>query len=142
MQILFQLDIHGNTDHWLKEFWVQRPTSPDVKRFAEQLVEGVMTHRAELDKLIGAYASNWKVSRMPVVDRNILRAGLYELLWIPDVPAKVTVNEAIELAKRFADDETKGFVNGILDNILKTEPRLQEKRAELEREALGVKREA
>jgi N utilization substance protein B len=142
MQILFQWDIHGNTDHWLEEFWTQHPASPEVRRFTEQLVEGVMTHRAELDKLIGAYASNWKVSRMPVVDRNILRAAVCELLWIPDIPAKVTVNEAIELAKRFADDETKGFVNGILDSILKKEPRLQDKRAELEREALGVKHEA
>jgi N utilization substance protein B len=57
--------------------------------------------------------------------------GLYELLWLPDVPAKVTVNEAIELAKQFADDETKRFVNGILDKVLKDDPRLQEKRAEL-----------
>jgi N utilization substance protein B len=96
-----------------------------------------MAHRAELDNLIGTYASNWKVSRMPVVDRNILRAALCELLWVPDVPAKVTVNEAIELAKRFADDETKGFVNGVLDKILKEEPRLQDKRAEMAAAAAG-----
>ena len=137
MQILFQWDIHGNTDHWLEEFWTQHPISPEVRRFTEQLVEGVMTHRAELDQLIGAYASNWKVSRMPVVDRNILRAALCELLWIPDIPAKVTVNEAIELAKRFADDEAKGFVNGVLDKILKEEPRLQDKRAEMAAAAAG-----
>ncbi|MGH7262288.1 MAG: transcription antitermination factor NusB, partial [Nitrospiraceae bacterium] len=81
--------------------------------------------------LIGKLATNWKVARMPIVDRNILRMGLYELLWLPDVPAKVTVNEAIELAKQFADDEAKRFVNGILDKVLKDDPRLQEKRAEL-----------
>ena len=142
MQILFQWDIHGNTDHWLKEFWDRHPSSPEVKEFAERLVEGVMAHRAELDKLIGAYASNWKVSRMPIVDRNILRAALCELLWVPEVPAKVTVNEAIELAKRFADDETKGFVNGILDKILKEEPRLQAKRAGMTAEPAGFKRGA
>lgn len=142
LQILFQWDIHGTTDHWLEEFWAQRPTAPDVRLFAERLVEGVMTHRDELDALIGAYASNWTVSRMPIVDRNILRAAICELLWIPDVPAKVTLNEAIELAKRFADDETKGFVNGILDTILKEEPRLHEKRVEMAAEPAGVKREA
>jgi N utilization substance protein B len=75
---------------------------------------------------------------MPVVDRNILRAALYELLWMPDVPAKVTVNEAIELAKRFADDQTKKFVNGILDQVLKSDPRLEDKRADSL--AAGVKR--
>lgn len=137
--MLFQWDIHGKAGDWLEDFWVQHPASEDVRSFAEQLVEGVITHKAELDKLIGAHATNWKVSRMPVVDRNILRAALYELLWIPDVPAKVTVNEAIELAKRFADDETKKFVNGILDQVLKSDPRLEEKRAD--GLAASVKRE-
>jgi len=130
LQVLFQWDIHGKAGDWLEDFWVQHPASEDVRSFAEQLVEGVITHKAELDKLIGAHATNWKVSRMPIVDRNILRAALYELLWIPDVPAKVTVNEAIELAKRFADDETKKFVNGILDQVLKSDSRLKAKRAE------------
>jgi len=139
LQVLFQWDIHGKAGDWLEDFWVQHPASEDVRSFAEQLVEGVITHKAELDKLIGAHATNWKVSRMPVVDRNILRAALYELLWIPDVPAKVTVNEAIELAKRFADDETKKFVNGILDQVLKSDPRLEEKRAD--GLAASVKRE-
>lgn len=139
LQILFQWDIHGNTDHWLAEFWAQHPVKPDVRRFTELLVDGVMTHGKELDTLIGEKASHWKVNRMPIVDRNILRAALYELLWVPEVPAKVTVNEAIELAKRFADDETKRFVNGILDQVLKHDPRLEDKRAEA---ATAVKREA
>jgi N utilization substance protein B len=145
LQILFQLDIHGKTGEWLEDFWVQHPASEEIKAFAERLVDGVVANRAELDKLLGSHATNWKVSRMPVVDRNILRAALYELLWMPDVPAKVTVNEAIELAKRFADDETKKFVNGILDKILKADGRLQEKRADMAsedapRKAAGGKR--
>lgn len=130
LQVLFQWDIHGKVGAWLEDFWTQHPASEDVKSFADRLVDGVIAHKAELDKLIGAHATNWKVSRMPVVDRNILRAALYELLWMPDVPAKVTVNEAIELAKRFADDETKKFVNGILDQVLKSDPRLEDKRVE------------
>jgi N utilization substance protein B len=142
LQILFQWDIHGKAGPWLEDFWVQHPADPEVKRFAEQLVEGVTARRTELDKLIGLHATNWKVSRMPIVDRNILRAALFELLFLPEVPAKVTVNEAIELAKRFADDETKKFVNGILDKVLKEDARLQAKRAELAgagREARGSK---
>ncbi len=139
LQILFQWDIHGNTDHWLEQFWAQHPVKPDIRRFTEHLVEGVTAKAKELDTIIGEQASHWKVHRMPIVDRNILRAALYELLWVPEVPAKVTVNEAIELAKRFADDETKRFVNGILDQVLKHDPRLEDKRVEA---AGAVKREA
>ncbi|MBM4123973.1 MAG: transcription antitermination factor NusB [Nitrospira sp.] len=142
LQILFQWDIHGKAGDWLQDFWAQHPTAEPVKTFTEQLVEGVRTHKAEIDKLIGVHATNWKVSRMPIVDRNILRAALYELLFLADVPAKVTVNEAIELAKRFADDETKKFVNGILDQVLKSDPRLEGKRAESAAQPAGVKRDA
>ncbi len=142
LQILFQWDIHGNTDHWLEEFWAQRRVPPDVRAFTERLVEGVMSHHHQLDTVIEAHAVNWTLPRMPVVDRNILRIGLCELLWVPDVPAKVTVNEAIELAKTFADDEAKRFVNGLLDKVLKEDPRLEAKRAEMAAEAEGVKREA
>ena len=139
LQLLFQWDIHGSTEHWLADYWTQHPTAPEVREFAEQIVEGVMERHDELDALIGKLAVNWKVARMPIVDRNILRMGLYELLWLPDVPAKVTMNEAIELAKQFADDETKRFVNGILDKVLKDDPRLADKRAELVTAVQGEK---
>jgi N utilization substance protein B len=135
LQLLFQWDIHGREGYWLEDFWRQHPVSSEVREFAERLVEGVRAHREELDRLIGVYATNWKVNRMPIVDRSILRAALCELLWMPEVPAKVTVNEAIELAKAFADDETKRFVNGILDHVLKEDPRLEGKRAEMALEA-------
>lgn len=138
MQILFQYDIHGKPGLWLEEFWKQYPLEEGLKAFTNQLVDGVLANRTELDNLIGRFATNWTVSRMPIVDRNIVRAGLYELLWMPDVPAKVTLNEAIELAKSFGDDEASKFVNGILDQALATEPRLEAKRAE----AGVVKREA
>ena len=132
LQVLFQWDIHGNTEHWLEEFWAQHPLKGEARVFADQLIEGVMAHRAELDRIMAECATNWSVDRMPIVDRNILRAALYELLWIPDVPAKATVNEAIELAKQFADEETRRFVNGILDHVLKTDPHLEAKRAGLD----------
>jgi transcription antitermination protein NusB len=130
LQILFQYDIHGKAGLWLDVFWTENEATDEVKAFAERLVAGVLEKKKELDALIGKYATNWKVSRMPIVDRNILRAGVYELLWMDDVPAKVTVNEAIELAKSFGDDDASKFVNGILDQVLTKEPRLEAKRAE------------
>ncbi len=131
LQLLFQYDVHGKAGAWTTDFWTTHPAPADVQAHAEALAAGVNEHRQELDRLIGACAVNWKVGRMPIVDRNILRLGLYELLYCPDVPAKVAVNEAIELAKRFADDETKKFVNGILDQALKTDPRLADKRTDM-----------
>jgi N utilization substance protein B len=137
LQILFQHDIHGKAGVRLDEFWQEYPASEESKAFAERLVKGVLDHKKELDATIGKYATNWTVSRMPIVDRNILRAGLYELLRMDDVPAKVTMDEAIELAKSFGDDEASKFVNGVLDKVLATEPRLETKR----REARGEKQE-
>lgn len=129
LQILFQYDIHGKPGLWLDEFWKPLKADEDTKVFAERLVAGVLDKKKELDQLIGHYATNWKVSRMQIIDRNILRIGVYELLWIGEVPAKVTMNEAIELAKDFGDDEAAKFVNGILDKVLITDPRLAAKRA-------------
>ena len=130
LQLLFQWDIHGHTRHWLDQFWEDHKAAPETKAFAERLLHGVMEHQKELDTILGAAATNWKVSRMPVVDRNILRAAIFELLWMPDIPAKVTIDEAVELAKKFADDETKKFVNGVLDRILRDDRRLAAKQAE------------
>ena len=128
LQILFQYDIHGKPGLWLDEFWKQYTVSEDVKAFAEQLVNGVIEHKKDLDALIGRHATNWKVSRMQIVDRNILRLGAYELLHLHEMPAKVTLNEAIELAKDFGDEEAAKFVNGILDKVLTAEANLEGKR--------------
>ncbi len=142
LQILFQWDIHAGTGDWLKEFWTQREVSPELRAFTDQLVEGVLKHHVEIDRLIGTSATNWAVHRMPVVDRNILRLSLYELLWVPDVPAKVTIDEAIELARVFADDEARGFVNGILDRVLKEDLRLEKKRTDMAALPTGERTEA
>lgn len=132
LQILFQWDFHGQTEPNLEEFWRQRPVAPDVKTFAETLVHGVQRHCQELDRLLSQHATNWTVERMPVVDRNILRQALFELLFLPDVPAKVTVNEALQLTKSFADEESRRFVNGVLDAVLKSHPALEDKRKTLD----------
>ncbi|CUQ66770.1 transcription antitermination factor NusB [Candidatus Nitrospira inopinata] len=130
LQILFQYDIHGEAGPWLEEFWKPLKADQGTRAFTERLVAGVLNNKAELDRLLGKYATNWKVSRMPIVDRNILRAGLYELLWLDDVPARVTLDEAVKLAKSFGDDEASKFINGVLDKVLVTESRLAAKRAE------------
>jgi N utilization substance protein B len=129
VQILFQYDIHGQAGPWLEDFWVQYPLAEELRAFAERLVAGVQAGKKDLDALIGTYATNWKVGRMPIIDRNILRMACFELLHVPEVPAKVTLNEAIELAKSFGDDEASRFVNGILDRVLRSDTRLERKRA-------------
>lgn len=138
LQILFQYDIHRKPGLWLDEFWKPLEVAEDTKAFAEQIVAGVIQWKVEIDAVLAKYATNWKVSRMPIVDRNILRAGLYELFWMDDVPAKVTLDEAVELAKSFGDEEASKFVNGVLDKVLASEPKLAVKRAEMAR----VKHEA
>ena len=89
----------------------------DEVEFAQRIADGVDAQRKEIDQHIEAASKNWRLVRMPVVDRNILRLATYELMLCPDVPVSVTINEAVELAKRFGDKESKSFVNGILDRI-------------------------
>jgi transcription antitermination protein NusB len=81
------------------------------------LVRGVLENKAEIDTLIRKYSKNWKLSRMPAVDRNIMRIATFELLKLEDVPATVTINEAIEIAKDFSSDDSGAFVNGILESV-------------------------
>ena len=131
LQLLFQFEFHHSFGEWVEEFWTLQTVTSETREFSDYLVQGVHTNKESLDYLISQYAVEWTLERMPVVDRNILRCALFELFWMNDIPAIVTVNEAVELAKRFADDETKRFVNAMLDHILQSEPRLQEKRTEI-----------
>lgn len=88
-----------------------------VREFAEALVFGVQEHRTEIDAAIKALSKNWSLTRMPRVDLNIMRLAGYELMYRQDIPKKVTINEAIEIARKFGDKESPAFVNGILDEI-------------------------
>lgn len=126
-QVLFQWDIHHRTTEWLEDFWAQNPVDDSARSFACRLIEGAMAHVDDLDAVIGRYAEHWSVSRMAFIDRAVLRLAVYELLYILEVPARVTMNEAIEIAKLFGDDQSGAFVNGILDRILREEPRLRSK---------------
>mgnify|MGYP005831793901 CR=1 FL=1 len=92
-------------------------SSRDLEEFASRLVHGVRQKLREIDALLLRFAENWRVERMTLVDRNILRLAVYELLFCPDIPHKVSINEAIELAKRFSTQESGPFINGVLDQI-------------------------
>lgn len=97
--------------------------SGDVRDFAEQLVRGVVEHLEKIDATIEQAAANWTLQRMARVDLALLRLGTYELLYCDDIPVSVSINEAIEIGKRFGTKETPGFVNGILDKISKGRPK-------------------
>ena len=91
----------------------------EVREFTESLIRGTKLHEAKIDELISGYAQNWEIERMAVVDRNILRQGIFDLLWGADVPPKVAINEALEVAKKFSTQESSRFINGVLDRIHK-----------------------
>ena len=124
LQMLYQADIRsGVYQEVLEEFWQTHEPLAEIRTFANHLVTGTVQHLEEVDRVITEHADNWKLKRMAVIDRNILRLGAFELLYQDDVPPKVCINEAIELAKRFGDTESGKFINGILDAIHKTHAR-------------------
>ncbi len=94
--------------------------SPAIRPFAEQLVRGVHLHQAEIDQMIVSASENWRIDRMSIVDRNILRIALFEMLYCPDVPPKVSINEAIDIGKKFGSEDSGAFINGVLDHVLGT----------------------
>lgn len=96
------------------------PKEAEAHDFGLALVEGVQAHRAEIDELLQAHSQNWRVDRMQRVDRNVLRLGIYELKWRPDIPRKVSINEAVELGKTFSNEASSAFINGLLDTIAAT----------------------
>ncbi len=120
LQFLFQRDFNaGDLDPALTDFWSEKRTDPNLRRFAEELIRGVLDHLAELDAKIGAYAEHWDMKRMNAVDRNVIRLALFEMLFRPDIPPVVSINEAVDIAKSFSSPESGRFVNGILDRARK-----------------------
>jgi transcription antitermination protein NusB len=119
LQFLYQLDLHGEPDPEPQgdEFWSRHPVDAETRAFADALVRGTKQNEGTIDELLTQYAEHWALDRMAAVDRNILRLAVYELLLRPDVPIKVTINEAIEIAKKFGTRESSRFINGLLDRI-------------------------
>ncbi len=118
LKILFQIDLaNANMEEALKYAFEDNSFSEEVKEFVLLLVEGVVSNLSEIDKIIINYAKNWSLERITNIDRNILRVAIYEILYLDNVPKNVSINEAIELAKKYGTKSSFSFVNGVLGKI-------------------------
>jgi transcription antitermination protein NusB len=123
LDVLFEAEVRGEP---VLDLLDQRlaQASPPVGEYAAQLVRGVQAHRERIDELLAEYSEGWALDRMPIVDRNVLRIGLYELLWADDVPDAVAISEAVLLARDLSTDASPAFVNGLLGRLLELKPTL------------------
>lgn len=118
LQVLYALDLNPVDSHdFLKVFWELHPAKPEVIEFATFLINGAISNQKVIDRLISKHSSHWKIDRMAVTDRNILRLATFELMSENWVPARVVLNEAIEIAKKFGTTDSATFINGVLDSI-------------------------
>ena len=118
LDVLFESEVRGlELDGTLEERLAAQ--EPPVKEYTVDLVRGVTEHRSKIDGLLSSYSEGWSLERMPAVDRNVLRIGVFELLYVDDVPDAVAVSEALALVRDLSTDESPGFVNGILGNIVR-----------------------
>jgi N utilization substance protein B len=119
LQALYQLDLLGEADQGrsLDVFWTHFEAPEDVKAFARELVEGVRDRRGRIDALLAESTEHWRLSRLSRVDLNLLRLATFELLARTDIPTSVSINEAIEIARRFGSADSAAFVNGVLDRV-------------------------
>ena len=120
LQVLYQVEQNPGVPLEEVRRFIQRRLLGDRKlsEFTEGLIAGVKEHQPRIDAVISEVAENWRLDRMAAIDRNILRLGAYEMLYCPEVPARVALNEALELAKRYSTAQSSRFVNGILDRVL------------------------
>jgi transcription antitermination protein NusB len=127
LQILYQMEVGGGPPYEaIPLFYGIEPDDEDQRAdvssssrpFAERLVCGVFQHRDDIDAMIGSASENWRLERMSIIDRNVLRIAIFEMLYCPEIPLKVSVNEAIDLGKLFGSPDSGGFINGVLDHLL------------------------
>ncbi|GAA2923567.1 transcription antitermination factor NusB [Streptomyces enissocaesilis] len=128
-QILFEADQRGEPVQTVLADWMRHARTdtrqPPVSEYTMQLVEGYAVYADRIEDLIATYAVDWEIDRMPVVDRNILRLGTYELVWMDETPDAVVIDEAVQLAKEFSTDESPSFVNGLLGRFKDLKPNLR-----------------
>ncbi|MDU9049767.1 MAG: transcription antitermination factor NusB [Candidatus Electrothrix sp. Rat3] len=109
--------LHNEIENEVEIFYTCFKSDQKAHPYAEQLINGVCAHQQEIDNALADCSHHWRVERMALVDRNILRIATYEMLYIKDIPVTVAINEALEIAKRYAEPESISFINGILDNL-------------------------
>jgi N utilization substance protein B len=118
MQALYYIDMGKNDeDRAYRLFCINFEPAEDLMPFFQTLVKGVLEHREDIDRRIEMFSSNWKLSRMSGVDRNVMRIAAYEMLFCHDIPTKVSINEAIDIGKKYGTADSGAFINGILDAI-------------------------
>jgi len=118
MQFLYNLEMnHQDIDDALRYFWEMNPADESCREFAENIIRGAMEHKQEIDSIIDKFTINWDIERIAIVDRNVLRIGIYEMLFRDDIPPVVSINEAVDIAKKYSTGESGKFVNGILDKV-------------------------
>lgn len=126
VKTLYQMEM-GGTNREEAVMIIRRKTRPaDIREFAVRLIEATIDNMDAIDRTIAEVAENWDLSRMAAVDRNALRLGVAEIVFIGDVPAKVSINEAIEIVKRFSTEQSGRFVNGILDRVARTKSEIRD----------------
>jgi N utilization substance protein B len=130
LQVLYQAELNpGLAPEEIRRFIERRLLGDrNLCEFTLGLIAGVQAHQGRIDGLISEVAENWRLDRMAAIDRNILRLGAYELLYCPEVPTKVAINESLELAKRYSTAQSSRFVNGILDRLLTADAEAAERR--------------
>jgi len=120
LQMLYQYDLSSNPSAQIVDTFEElQKSKPNTREFATKIFQGTIDNMEKIDEMITAQADNWRLSRMAVVDRNIIRMSIYELLNEPDTPKLVIIDEAIEIGKKFGTQKSSQFINGILDGILK-----------------------
>jgi transcription antitermination protein NusB len=119
LQMLFSYDVtHSSVEELIETYWGEMAeAAEDVRDFANELVNGTIAHLNEIDELIRLRTEHWRITRMAIVDRNLLRLAIFEFLYQPTTPMTVAINEALEIARRFSTHEATQFINGILDAI-------------------------
>jgi len=121
VQLLFILDMNKQEmDQLFKDFWQEQEASAKAKKFTEDHVRDIAGNMDKLDEVLRKYSHNWDLHRIGVVERNVIRMAIYEILFRDDIPAVVSINEAVDIAKYFGNTESGRFVNGILDNLRKS----------------------
>lgn len=123
LKFLYQYELNeGDFDEQMRQFWERVSCDGDVKDFAQELVESTLQHKDEIDAILIKFSEHWALGRMAAIDRNILRLGACELLYHKDIPPKVAIDEAVEIAKKYGGADSPEFINGILDRIKNQAP--------------------
>lgn len=136
LQMLYQLEMTGQAPHEVIDLFYELAAEEEDRKagvamsarpFAERIVNGVYLHRDEIDRMIVEASENWRLERMSIIDRNVLRIAVFEMLYCLEIPPKVSINEAIDLGKTFGSPDSGSFINGILDHLLPEINRMRER---------------